>query len=917
MEPLGAQLSVVSTVARLLRAFKQPRPATYEDPTNVDLTAQRTNISALAARLVGELIAEAGDDSGELRALSISLSARLCAVAKCLEDVTLPLSNGALLRLDEEILHEIERVVTWPKLSKQFTSRPVEQIRACLRAAINGPRPELKSTIRAFLESAPSALRESIIEICDQIISQAPADQPDVLTREEQENAIPGPTVDNLLAAVSKCALCATEVCAWSAAFPTRQRPRETHHPARLYLGKPHQSGSVTAIFDLFVSSHSHHYWQEIGISLPLYDSDTSCAPEDSLGRKKRVRFEDGDPASLAPIPPLPRRAVSSFCSILERETSARIFLEHSVQDLLETETFEALQHNLDSGKGVPLLQILRHYEIGVPEKIILAFIIARAFWQLYETRMTLARWTHHDVWFMSNGGDNPPCKAYMELPLQDIQEELQEYEKAGLIHKCPRILAVGVLLLEIGLARPMEGCHHPKPNDRYFVRKTNEDHASATRQLDELKGVSWKGYCSKRLFDSAVGNCLNGKNFSPGQGGNLGCSTIAERRAAFYEKVVEPLGLLAGSFPPQRQANITMRNETLRGSTAATAPVQVDEFRPATLAAFHTGRTVNPEEWLEDLRVIGRYLNHVIRRLDASEKTPSPIRVAILDSGCNLQAEYFREQPRRASRVVTWRDFVDQPPSEVERDSCGHGTLMAMLLIDIAPNAELIIGRVAENTTQLEGMEDAISQAIRWAGVDCKADIISMSFGVSDTQGLIHQAILDVRSSRNDEVIFFASAGNLGLHQDEAFPANQDGVTSIRATDHLGVPMGTNPPSDRSQAVSFATFGGAIPLRLKETHPNPNVCQPGSSVSTAVAAGVAATMLGLAAWLPLFFPNIPGVERVSKLKTSAGVRALFEKLSDDVGNRVRFVNPVKFFVNRPENIMKLCAFLDCAAEIR
>jgi hypothetical protein len=112
MEPSGAQLSVVSTVARLFRSFTQPRPATHGDPTNIDLTAQRTNISALAARLVGELIAEAGDDSGELRSPSIPLSARLCAVAKCLEEDALPISNSTLLRLDEELLHEIERIVT-------------------------------------------------------------------------------------------------------------------------------------------------------------------------------------------------------------------------------------------------------------------------------------------------------------------------------------------------------------------------------------------------------------------------------------------------------------------------------------------------------------------------------------------------------------------------------------------------------------------------------------------------------------------------------------------------------------------------------------------------------------------------------------------------------------------------------------
>lgn len=179
----------------------------------------------------------------------------------------------------------------------------------------------------------------------------------------------------------------------------------------------------------------------------------------------------------------------------------------------------------------------------------------------------------------MSNGREGPPYKVYMELPFQNEQEGLQEYTRAGLIHKCPRILAVGVLLLEIGLARPIEGCHHYEPNDRYFVRKTNEDYTSATRQLNELKGVSWNGYSSKRLFDNAVGNCLNGRNFSPGHGGNPGCSNITERRTAFYEKVVKPLGLLAGSFTTRRQANITRRDKTSRGSTTATALIQVEEF--------------------------------------------------------------------------------------------------------------------------------------------------------------------------------------------------------------------------------------------------------------------------------------------------------------------------------------------------
>lgn len=86
-------------------------------------------------------------------------------------------------------------------------------------------------------------------------------DQADIWAREEQENAIPGPTVDNLLSAVSKCILCATENCALLTAFPFHQDAQDTRHPARLYLGKPDQPGSVAAIFDIFVSSHSYHYW--------------------------------------------------------------------------------------------------------------------------------------------------------------------------------------------------------------------------------------------------------------------------------------------------------------------------------------------------------------------------------------------------------------------------------------------------------------------------------------------------------------------------------------------------------------------------------------------------------------------------------------------------------------------------------
>ncbi|KAJ5698403.1 hypothetical protein N7462_000408 [Penicillium macrosclerotiorum] len=694
---------------------------------------------------------------------------------------------------------------------------------------------------------------------------------------------------EDLLTAIWDCSTCNS-----CDEIATSESSIARFHPGRLYLGRPRQSGAASALFDVFTSSHSLEYWQELGFSLP----------------KKQVKF-----AGEVHSSPSQEAGVSDFCKILSAKNNARIFLELGDQGIFRYEDVYALHHDAIPGQGIPLLHVLQEYHLNTPEKVVIAHAIAREFWQLYETKMMLTKWSSGNIWFMPNTSDPTaplPCKAYISFPFEQAEYELEEYSTTGLIHKCPRIFSLAILLLEIGLGRPIQ-TSQLKQHERNFVGGMNKDYSTASKLLKELKEQSWGGYTGKNVFDQAIHACMNGMNFSPSQQSPRFPMKPSERREVFYEKVVSPLQWLASSF--DGDATCFERSSHFKSSDSSTdaTPVRVDELCPSTLTSFHSGKFVSPEEWLDDLRRIGRYI-HQIKQQNFVNADVRPIRVAILDSGCNFNAPYFQEDNSgaRAGRIKAYKDFVDG--IEEAKDSFGHGTFMTALAIEAAPTAEFYVARVAENTAELDGNEDIISKAILWAGSKQKVDIISMSFGVTDNNDDIKNAILQVRAERGDGIIFLASAGNSGPHQDIAFPASRRDVISIRATNYMGTSSDKNPVSDLREPLSFATFSDNIPQRLLGY--KPDCCGPGSSVSTAVAAGIAASILSYSALLQLMYPTYLEDRHLNKLRTVEGMEALFFAMSTNMGNRIQFINPVKFFADRPTNLYRLCAIVDCIRKV-
>jgi hypothetical protein len=178
------------------------------------------------------------------------------------------------------------------------------------------------------------------------------------------------------------------------------------------------------------------------------------------------------------------------------------------------------------------------------------------------------------------------------------------------------------------------------------------------------------------------------------------------------------------------------------------------------------------------------------------------------------------------------------------------------------------------------------------------------MSFGYPKFSQSICDAIHEVKISREDAIVFLASAGN-DVNHSEAYPACDPSVISMYATRSTGAFLETNPiPSDGSQRL-LGTYGDNVPevvlaeLRAEYTEGD---FSAGTSVATAVAAGVVGSMLAYAALLPHKLPGCGAEGVYSVLKTTDGMRHMLFGMAKSWNALQYFINPVLFWSYRQDD---------------
>lgn len=357
--------------------------------------------------------------------------------------------------------------------------------------------------------------------------------------------------------------------------------------------------------------------------------------------------------------------------------------------------------------------------------KIKLSYAVARAFWQFYSSEIMNARWTSEDIWFISLNeefalSDGIPLRAFVPFPFgSHFCEAPAEFcGEDQYLHRYPRILYLGIVLLEIGLGYSLGLERNSKLSPKAYI---NTARAKAKAKLKELKEATWDGFRWKDYFIKAIGNCLESVNFKETptrQKSQLRSdkevnqvhsnSPLEERRRSLFRNVVAPLFWLAtvGFEDSDEVPLLPIQKRLLRRQSTFADNEEIQLFwrEKRAQASFLSGSINGTEGFLNDLQKIAGHIKRCRRNANISK----PIRVAILDTGCRTDLDFF-QKPERLSRIKGWKDFAAD--SDAPTDEFGHGTFMARLLLHVAPIVDVYLIRVAKNTDDLKQNEHSIAR--------------------------------------------------------------------------------------------------------------------------------------------------------------------------------------------------------------
>ncbi|KAH8881812.1 subtilisin-like protein [Thozetella sp. PMI_491] len=667
-------------------------------------------------------------------------------------------------------------------------------------------------------------------------------------------------------------------------------KPSQAHqHWARVRLRPIHRfvEGQLVPFEMLFSASpdpitSGNHSWQSVKIMV----RSKNAFP-------KSVQFKQGDATINLSEPAVIEDSdlvEGSLCKFISSPSGSLVCFRLDRGRLMALREQENLPEGYkpEPGLGLQLSDALDGYKLRHGMRPLLAYVLAKTVWHYYDSDWMNFGWTKHNIYFMAettNGYEiKYLCRPYVHVNLNTSHGRPPEYRQVfGMMHRYPRVLALGILLLQLSTADPIRLEGHPD----------NWDSKMANEQLELLKGYiqssKLESDCNFPYYRAALKKCFDIKLFKDAPfNPERPEENLDQRRSIFYDEIVDRLKrFIAGAelhaefdeiehtpLIPKKEPKTTPMTPAHAVSTMISWPPSSNGNRSAS------------EAWLQEIEFINRGLKDDIRRAGSTDH----LKIAILDTGFCRDAPSFY-LPGRLDRIKKWEDFVPKVNSLEPVDSDGHGTHTLALLLQVAPSADIFVARVAENSQELETSIDNICEAIRTAAMVWDVDFVSMSFGFTRHVEKIEQAISDACHHKKSAITFFAAAANNGLNAREMFPANLGPpVIAIRGTSDLGAFEPKFNPQPSTEGPVFGTLG--VDVLSDWIGEKSRRSMSGCSVATPVAVGIASMLFDYAASRTSKFQ--PSDLRL--MRTRRGIFELFKEIGVYSGAGRYYIAPFSWF---------------------
>lgn len=208
---------------------------------------------------------------------------------------------------------------------------------------------------------------------------------------------------------------------------------------------------------------------------------------------------------------------------------------------------------------------------------------------------------------------------------------------------------------------------------------------------------------------------------------------------------------------------------------------------------------------------------------------TGEGVRVCIVDTGIDLS------NPAFSGVEIVFEDMIGDSATPVDYGFLAHGTLMSGLLIaqshqiGMAPNIKL--GMVAalgdDGTGKNTADESVVAQAINWCIDNFNADIISLSLGGSQTDGMTREgpSVSVTRKAVDMGIFVVAAAGNDGGIGD-------DGKVSVPSNVARAISVGASVRGGQVwENSSMGSQSLADGEQRDDPHLKPEIIAPGESI--------------------------------------------------------------------------------------